>query len=167
MALQVIIFLGDIMEKLLLVLICILGVVIMVKGFVSRFQYRLKATHCSLQTSGKIIDIKQEELNLYRMTIQYYAEGKFIERKPSITYFQMKYFKNNKNVTQTMILHLVIHLLQKKTYFLYVLLIVSYSVALYQYAVLLYLLSEVNYEENNITASKCIFNSLYTIFNYK
>ena len=46
------------------------------------------------------------------MTIQYYAEGKFIERKPSITYFQMKYFKkicsckstkrriyNNKNVT--------------------------------------------------------------------
>ena len=83
------------MEKLLLVLICILGVVIMVKGFVSRFQYRLKATHCSLQTSGKIIDIKQEELNLYRMTIQYYAEGKFIERKPSITYFQMKYFKNN------------------------------------------------------------------------
>ena len=87
------------MEKLLLVLICILGVVIMVKGFVSRFQYRLKATRCSLQTSGKIIDIKQEELNLYRMTIQYYAEGKFIERKPSITYFQMKYFKNNKNVT--------------------------------------------------------------------
>lgn len=33
------------------------------------------------------------------MTVQYYAEGKFIERKPSITYFQMKYLKNNKNVT--------------------------------------------------------------------
>lgn len=32
-------FLGDIMGKLLLVLICILGVVIMIKGFVSRFQY--------------------------------------------------------------------------------------------------------------------------------
>lgn len=48
------------MEKLLFVFICILGVVIMVKGFVSRFQYRLKATRCSLQTSGKIIDIKQE-----------------------------------------------------------------------------------------------------------
>lgn len=71
----------------------------MVKGFVSRFQYRLKATHCSLQTSGKIIDIKQVETFTYTMTLQYYAEGKFIERKPSITYFQMKYFKNNKNVT--------------------------------------------------------------------
>ena len=87
------------MEKLLLVLICILGVVIMVKGFVSRFQYRFKATRCSLQTSGKIIDIKQAETFIYTMTVQYYAEGKFIERKPSITYFQMKYFKNNKNVT--------------------------------------------------------------------
>lgn len=85
------------MEKLLLVLICILGVVIMVKGFVSRFQYRFKATRCSLQTSGKIIDIKQAETFIYTMTVQYYAEGKFIERKPSITYFQMKYFKNNKN----------------------------------------------------------------------
>ena len=53
------------MEKLLFVFICILGVVIMVKGFVSRFQYRLKATRCSLQTSGKIIDIKQEKLYLY------------------------------------------------------------------------------------------------------
>lgn len=87
------------MEKLLLVLICILGVVIMIKGFVSRFQYRFKATRCSLQTSGKIIDIKQAETFIYTMTVQYYAEGKFIERKPSITYFQMKYFKNNKNVT--------------------------------------------------------------------
>lgn len=87
------------MEKLLLILICILGVVVMVKGLVSRFQYRLKATCCSLQASGTIIDIKQEELYLYTMTIQYYAEGKFIERKPSITYFQMKYFKNNKHVT--------------------------------------------------------------------
>lgn len=87
------------MEKLLLVLICILGVVIMIKGFVSRFQYRLKATRCSLQTSGKIIDIKQAEAFIYTMTVQYYEEGKFIERKPSITYFQMKYFNNNKNVT--------------------------------------------------------------------
>lgn len=87
------------MEKLLFVFICILGVVIMVKGFVSRFQYRLKATRCSLQTSGKIIDIKQAEAFIYTMTVQYYAEGKFIERKPSITYFQMKYFNNNKNVT--------------------------------------------------------------------
>ncbi len=87
------------MEKILLILICILCVAVMVKGLVSRFQYRFKATHCSLQTSGKIIDIKQEELYLYTMTVQYYAEGKFIERKPSITYFQMKYFKNNKNVT--------------------------------------------------------------------
>ena len=87
------------MEKLLLVLICILGVVIMIKSFVSRFQYRLKATRCSLQTSGKIIDIKQAEAFIYTMTVQYYAEGKFIERKPSITYFQMKYFNNNKNVT--------------------------------------------------------------------
>lgn len=87
------------MEKLLLVLICILGVVIMIKGFVSRFQYRLKATRCSLQTSGKIIDIKQAEAFIYTMTVQYYAEGKFIERKPSITYFRMKYFNNNKNVT--------------------------------------------------------------------
>ena len=69
-----------IQKKLLFVFICILGVVIMVKGFVSRFQYRLKATRCSLQTSGKIIDIKQEELYLYIMTVQYYAEGKFIER---------------------------------------------------------------------------------------
>lgn len=87
------------MEKLLLVFICILGVVIMIKGFVSRFQYRLKATRCSLQTSGKIIDIKQAETFIYIMTVQYYAEGKFIERKPSITYFQMKYFKTNKRVT--------------------------------------------------------------------
>lgn len=87
------------MEKLLLVLICILGVVIMVKGLVSRFKYRLKATRCSLQTSGKIIDIKQIEAFIYTMTVQYYAEGKFIERKPSITYFQMKYFKNNTNIT--------------------------------------------------------------------
>lgn len=87
------------MEKLLLVLICILGVVVMVKGLVSRFQYRLKATRCSLQTSGKIIDIKQTEAFIYTMTVQYYAEGKFIERKPSITYFQMKYFKNNTNIT--------------------------------------------------------------------
>ena len=87
------------MEKLLLVLIFILVVVIMVKGFVSRFKYRFKATRCSLQTSGKIIDIKQAETFIYTMTVQYYAEGKFIERKPSITYFQMKYFKNNKNVT--------------------------------------------------------------------
>lgn len=87
------------MEKLLLVFICILGVVIMLKGFVSRFQYRLKATHCSLQTSGKIIDIRQAETFIYTMTVQYYAEGKFIERQPSITYFQMKYFKNNKNIT--------------------------------------------------------------------
>ena len=81
------------MEKLLLVFICILGVVIMLKGFVS------KATHCSLQTSGKIIDIRQAETFIYTMTVQYYAEGKFIERQPSITYFQMKYFKNNKNIT--------------------------------------------------------------------
>lgn len=87
------------MEKLLLVLICILGVVIMVKGLVSRFKYRLKATRCSLQTSGKIIDIKQIEAFIYTMTVQYYAEGKFIERKPSITYFQMEYFKNNTNIT--------------------------------------------------------------------
>lgn len=87
------------MEKLLLILICILGVVVMVKGLVSRFQYRLKATRCSLQTSGKIIDIKQAETFIYTMTVQYYAEGKFIERKPSITYFQMKYFKTNKRVT--------------------------------------------------------------------
>lgn len=99
MVLQVIIFLGDIMEKLLLILICILGVVVMVKGLVSRFQYRLKATRCSLKTSGKIIDIKQAETFIYTMTVQYYAEGKFIERKPSITYFQMKYFKTNKRVT--------------------------------------------------------------------
>lgn len=87
------------MEKILLVLICILGVVIMVKGLVSRFQYRLKATRCSLQTSGKIIDLKQTEAFIYTMTVQYYAEGKFIERKPSITCFQMKYFKLNKNIT--------------------------------------------------------------------
>lgn len=99
MVLQVIIFLGNIMEKLLLILICILGVVVMVKGLVRRFQYRLKATRCSLQTSGKIIDIKQAETFIYTMTVQYYAEGKFIERKPSITYFQMKYFKTNKRVT--------------------------------------------------------------------
>ncbi|WP_278244027.1 hypothetical protein [Catenibacterium mitsuokai] len=58
------------MEKLLFVFICILGVVIMVKGFVSRFQYRLKATRCSLQTSGKIIDIKQEEfLNTHNLQV--------------------------------------------------------------------------------------------------
>ena len=87
------------MEKILLVLICILGIVMMVKGLIARFKYRLKATRCSLQAPGKIIDIKQDELYLYIMTIQYYAEGKFIERKPCITYFQMKYFKNNKRVT--------------------------------------------------------------------
>lgn len=86
------------MEKLLLVLICILGIVMMVKGLIARFKYRLKATRCSLQAPGKIIDIKQDEHYLYIMTIQYYAEGKFIERKPCITYFQMKYFKNNKRV---------------------------------------------------------------------
>lgn len=99
MAYQVIIFLEVIMEKLLLVLICILGIVMMVKGLIARFKYRLKATRCSLQAPGKIIDIKQDELYLYSMTIQYYAEGKFIERKPCISYFQMKYFKNNKRVT--------------------------------------------------------------------
>lgn len=99
MAYQAIIFLEVIMEKLLLVLICILGIVMMVKGLIARFKYRLKATRCSLQAPGKIIDIKQDELYLYSMTIQYYAEGKFIERKPCITYFQMKYFKNNKCVT--------------------------------------------------------------------
>lgn len=87
------------MEKLLFVLICILGIVMMVKGLIARFKYRLKATRCSLQAPGKIIDIKQDEHYLYIMTIQYYAEGKFIERKPCITYFQMKYFKNNKRVT--------------------------------------------------------------------
>lgn len=87
------------MEKILLVLICILGIVMMVKGLIARFKYRLKATRCSLQAPGKIIDIKQDELYLYIMTIQYYVEGKFIERKPCITYFQMKYFKNNKRVT--------------------------------------------------------------------
>ena len=87
------------MEKLLLVLICILGIVMMVKGLIARFKYRLKATRCSLQAPGKIIDIKQDEHYLYIMTIQYYAEGKFIERKPCISYFQMKYFKNNKRVT--------------------------------------------------------------------
>ena len=38
------------MEKLLLVLICILGVVIMVKGFVSRFQYT-KNQHITLDLS--------------------------------------------------------------------------------------------------------------------
>ena len=99
MAYQAIIFLEVIMEKLLLVLICILGIVMMVKGLIARFKYRLKATRCSLQAPGKIIDIKQDEHYLYIMTIQYYAEGKFIERKPCITYFQMKYFKNNKRVT--------------------------------------------------------------------
>ena len=98
MAYQAIIFLEVIMEKLLLVLICILGIVMMVKGLIARFKYRLKATRCSLQAPGKIIDIKQAETFIYTMTVQYYAEGKFIERKPSITYFQMKYFKNNKNV---------------------------------------------------------------------
>lgn len=98
MAYQAIIFLEVIMEKLLLVLICILGIVMMVKGLIARFKYRLKATRCSLQAPGKIIDIKQDEHYLYIMTIQYYAEGKFIERKPCITYFQMKYFKNNKRV---------------------------------------------------------------------
>ena len=72
------------MEKILLVLICILGIVMMVKGLIARFKYRLKATRCSLQAPGKIIDIKQDELYLYIMTIQYYAEGKFIERKPCI-----------------------------------------------------------------------------------
>lgn len=87
------------MEKLLLVLICILGIVMMVKGLIARFKYRLKATRCSLQAPGKIIDIKQDEHYLYIMTIQYYAEGKFIERKPCISYFQMKYFQNNKRVT--------------------------------------------------------------------
>ncbi len=99
MAYRVIIFLEVIMEKLLLVLICILGIVMMVKGLIARFKYRLKATRCSLQAPGKIIDIKQDEYYLYIMTIQYYAEGKFIERNPCITYFQMKYFKNNKRVT--------------------------------------------------------------------
>lgn len=99
MAYQAIIFLEVIMEKLLLVLICILGIVMMVKGLIARFKYRLKATRCSLQAPGKIIDIKQDEHYLYIMTIQYYAEGKFIERKPCISYFQMKYFKNNKRVT--------------------------------------------------------------------
>ena len=99
MAYRAIIFLEVIMEKLLLVLICILGIVMMVKGLIARFKYRLKATRCSLQAPGKIIDIKQDEHYLYIMTIQYYAEGKFIERKPCITYFQMKYFKNNKRVT--------------------------------------------------------------------
>ena len=49
------------MEKLLLVLICILGIVMMVKGLIARFKYRLKATRCSLQAPGKIIDIKQDE----------------------------------------------------------------------------------------------------------
>ncbi len=99
MAYQAIIFLEVIMEKLLLVLICILGIVMMVKGLIARFKYRLKATRCSLQAPGKIIDIKQDEHYLYIMTIQYYAEGKFIERKPCISYFQMKYFQNNKRVT--------------------------------------------------------------------
>ena len=99
MAYRAIIFLEVIMEKLLFVLICILGIVMMVKGLIARFKYRLKATRCSLQAPGKIIDIKQDEHYLYIMTIQYYAEGKFIERKPFITYFQMKYFKNNKRVT--------------------------------------------------------------------
>ena len=99
MAYRAIIFLEVIMEKLLFVLICILGIVMMVKGLIARFKYRLKATRCSLQAPGKIIDIKQDEHYLYIMTIQYYAESKFIERKPFITYFQMKYFKNNKRVT--------------------------------------------------------------------
>lgn len=98
MAYQAIIFLEVIMEKLLLVLICILGIVMMVKGLIARFKYRLKATRCSLQAPGKIIDIKQDEHYLYIMTIQYYAEGKFIERKPCISYFQMKYFKNNRSI---------------------------------------------------------------------
>lgn len=119
------------MEKLLLVLICILGIVIMVKGLTTRFQYRLKATHCSLQASGKIVDIKQDELYLYIMTIQYYAEGKFIERKPSITYFQMKYFRNNKRVTVDYDPTLLIRLLSKKIYFLCDSLIFLYSVVLY------------------------------------
>ena len=99
MAYQAIIFLEVIIEKLLLVLICILGIVMMVKGLIARFKYRLKATRCSFQAPGKIIDIKQDEHYLYIMTIQYYAEGKFIERKPCISYFQMKYFQNNKRVT--------------------------------------------------------------------
>ena len=99
MAYQAIIFLEVIMEELLLVLICILGIVMMVKGLIARFKYRLKATRCSLQAPGKIIDIKQDEHYLYIMTIQYYAEGKLIERKPCISYFQMKYFQNNKRVT--------------------------------------------------------------------
>lgn len=42
MAYQAIIFLEVIMEKLLLVLICILGIVMMVKGLIARFKYRLK-----------------------------------------------------------------------------------------------------------------------------
>ena len=67
--------------------------------FCESFSISTKATHCSLQTSGKIIDIRQAETFIYTMTVQYYAEGKFIERQPSITYFQMKYFKNNKNIT--------------------------------------------------------------------
>ena len=61
MAYQAIIFLEVIMEKLLLVLICILGIVMMVKGLIARFKYRLKATRCSLQAPRKIIDIKQDE----------------------------------------------------------------------------------------------------------
>ena len=80
MAYRAIIFLEVIMEKLLLVLICILGIVMMVKGLIARFKYRLKATRCSLQAPGKIF--------ICTFKLPYTS-----------TYFQMKYFKNNKRVT--------------------------------------------------------------------
>lgn len=137
----------------------------MVKGLIARFKYRLKATRCSLQAPGKIIDIKQDEHYLYIMTIQYYAESKFIERKPFITYFQMKYFKNNKRVTVDYDPNSPDTFIIEEDYLLYDSLIFLYLVVLYWCVVLHYLSFEVNYEENNNNTSWCTFNSLYTIFN--
>lgn len=77
----------------------IIGLLLIIKSLIKRFDHYYKNTRCSLQTSGKIVNIRQENLFLYHIYVQYYALGQFIERVIPVTYFQFKYYQTNRFVT--------------------------------------------------------------------
>ena len=77
------------MEKFFSLLLSIIG----------RIRYHLKSTRCSLTSPGKIVSIRQETLFLYHITVQYYAQGQFIERVIPITLWQFNHYHIDDPVT--------------------------------------------------------------------
>lgn len=87
------------MKNFISLLLSIIGFVIIMKSLISRIEYHLKCTRCSLASPGKIVSIKQDTLFLYHIAIQYYAQGQFIERIIPVTLWQFNRYHVDDPIT--------------------------------------------------------------------